>query len=312
VLFSTRAPGKVNLILRVGARREDGYHEIESLMVPLDLADDVEVNIWPGRAGQVVCRCPNRPELDGADNLAARAACLFRDRAGVTDRCEIRIVKRIPVTAGLGGGSSDAAAVLRCLARAYRFRDRALMCAMAAEVGSDVPFFLAGRPAWVRGWGERISPVSVPSLTLLLAYPRDLRLAVSASEAYQWFDESRSGSPRLKSGKPARFRPNQLRNDLEPACLEHHPELRNLILRLEGTGATSAIMSGSGPTVFGLFADRKTARCAARAFSGDRVENAAALDLMVARTTRLPPGVASWKSPRSASSPSMRKSSRRT
>jgi 4-diphosphocytidyl-2-C-methyl-D-erythritol kinase len=111
--LATLAPAKVNLVLRVGRLRTDGYHDIESLMVPLDLADRVEVRISEGRPGPVTCRCPGHPDLAGPENLAARAALAFRRRFGMADRIDVRVEKRIPVTAGLGGGSSDAAASTR-------------------------------------------------------------------------------------------------------------------------------------------------------------------------------------------------------
>ena len=120
--LTTLAPAKVNLVLRVGPARADGFHDLLTLLVPLDLADGVDVTISAG-AGPVRCRVPGRPDLDGPANLAARAAELFRARFDVSRGVSIRIAKRIPVVAGLGGGSSDAAAVLRCLARAFRVTD---------------------------------------------------------------------------------------------------------------------------------------------------------------------------------------------
>src|SRR5829696_6039109 len=104
--FSVRAPAKVNLVLRVGPARPDGYHELASLMVPLSLADDVVVRLR--RDARVTCRVPGRPDLDGPSNLGAHAAEAFRRRLSIHRGCDIEIVKRIPVVAGLGGGSSDA------------------------------------------------------------------------------------------------------------------------------------------------------------------------------------------------------------
>src|SRR3990172_3210513 len=139
-------------------------------MVPLDLADAVDVRIG-SRRGPITCVVPNRPELDGEGNLAARAAQLFRDRFGFENRIAIRIEKRTPVTAGLGGGSSDAAAVLRCLASAFAVRDRAALADVALEVGSDVPFFLGAGSAWAKGRGERLRAALVPPPPPLLVYP---------------------------------------------------------------------------------------------------------------------------------------------
>jgi 4-diphosphocytidyl-2-C-methyl-D-erythritol kinase len=310
--LSTRAPAKVNLVLRVGTARADGYHEIESLMVPLDLADDVEVSVFPGRPGEVRCRCPGHPELDGPSNLAARAAEEFRGRFGIADRCHVRVVKRIPVTAGLGGGSSDAAAVLRCLARAYRIRDRRALAAAALALGSDVPFFLAGGAAWARGRGERLRPARVPHLDILLAYPRDPRLAIRAGDAYRWLDDSRSGSAvRRFTARVRPFRADDVRNDLQAPCFARFSELGRLRALLEEHGAAVSIMSGSGPTVFGLFRDRRAARAGKRTLT-ERRHGVGAVDLFLTRAIRHLPRVSSWKSPRSASSRSTRRSSRPT
>jgi len=302
--FVARAPAKVNLILSVGGLRPDGYHEIESLMAPLDLCDRVEVRLHPGRRGGVSCRVPGHPELDGDGNLAARAALALRRRLGRRDRCEIRIEKHVPVTAGLGGGSSDAAAALRCLARALGVRDRRLLEEVALSVGSDVPFFMGPGPAWVRGRGERLEPVGLPRLVALLAHPRSPSLAIRAGDAYGWLDEARRGRPRPRRAidRLRPFRSEMAANDLQEPCFARHPDLHGLARRLEVGGARAAIMSGSGPTVFGLFADRNAARAAMPAVAG-MVAGGETVDVFIARILRRMPGVSPWKSPRSASSP---------
>lgn len=302
-----RAPAKVNLVLRVGALRPDGYHDIHSLMAPLDLADRVLVRVRRGRPGGVTCRCPGRPDLDGHSNLAARAAEAFRRRFGVADGIDIVIEKRIPVTAGLGGGSSDAAAVIRCLARACRVRDRGALAEVAASVGSDVPFFLGPGPAWASGRGERLRPARVRPLDLVILHPRDPTLAIRAGDAYRWLDETRSGkaAPTIRGPKRS-FRPSHRVNDLEGPCLERHPRLATIRGWLEGCGAAGGMMSGSGPAVFGVFAGRSAARAAQRALR--QRAGGEAVDVIVTRTLRRLPGVSSWKSPRSASSRSTKRS----
>jgi 4-diphosphocytidyl-2-C-methyl-D-erythritol kinase len=306
-----RACAKVNLVLRVGPRRADGFHDLATLMVPIDLADEVVVRLSPGRRGAVSCRVPGRPELDGPGNLAARAAEAFRVRFGVRDAVSIAIAKRIPVVAGLGGGSSDAAAVLRALARGYGVRDRRALAGAALEVGSDVPFFLGRGAAWAEGRGERLREAQVDPLHLVLLYPRDPALAIRAGEAYAWLDSARQASGRsgtLRAGLHPRFHPRLLRNDLEGPCFERHPSLERLSRDLVTAGAASAIMSGSGPSVFGIFAGRAEAVRAAgslRGFGSD-------IEVHVVRTLQRHPGVSPWKSPRSASSPSPKRSSRPT
>jgi len=318
--LAARAPAKVNLVLRVGPRRADGYHGIASLLVPLDLADLVRVRVSPGRRGPVTCRVPGRPELDGEGNLAARAALAFRRRFGVGDQIAIAIQKRIPVTAGLGGGSSDAAAALRCLARAYRIRDRAALAEVALSVGSDVPFFLGEGAAWAAGRGERLHPARVPPLHLVLLYPADPALAIRAAEAYGWLDEDRaraglhSSTPRIPYALPGvRHRAAalpRLQNDLEAPCMARRPALGEIRAVAVGAGATSAIMSGSGPTVFGVFGNRAAARRAASRIRGLAV--ARQVEVHVARSVQRQPGAAPWRSPRSASFRSRRRSSRPT
>jgi 4-diphosphocytidyl-2-C-methyl-D-erythritol kinase len=302
----------VNLVLRVGPPRADGYHDVLSLMVPLDLGDRVEVEV-SARAGAVSCRVPGRPELDGEGNLAARAALAFRERFGPRRGVRIRIEKRIPVTAGLGGGSSDAAAVLRCLAVAFGVRDRTALSEVGLSVGSDVPFFLGRGAAWARGRGERLTPAEVPPLDLLLAYPRDAALAIRAGDAYRWLDASRrDGAPR-SLGRPSGYHPARVGNDLQAPCVAHHPALVPLLGRLMGAGALAAIMSGSGPTVFGVFSGRSAARAAALSIAAVAAgREDAQLELLVVRTVRGLPRVTPWRSPRSASSRSTRTSSRPT
>jgi 4-diphosphocytidyl-2-C-methyl-D-erythritol kinase len=309
VRLVTLAPAKVNLVLDVGPLRPDGYHDLRSLMVPLDLGDEVDVKVSP-RAGPVTCRVPGHPDLDGAGNLAARAAEGFRRRFGVDRGVAIRIGKRTPITAGLGGGSSDAAAVLRCLARAFAVRDGAALAEVGLSIGSDVPFFLGSGPAWAEGRGERLTPAAVAPLDLVLVYPRDPALAIRAGEAYGWLDQDRAGRPvpwprRRRAAAGGRGGPPLTGNDLEAPCVRRRPSLGALLGSLTGAGATAALMSGSGPTVFGLFPGRAAARRAARAV--EAVEGAA-VQVFVARTVVRPPRVSSWRSPRSASSRSARRS----
>jgi 4-diphosphocytidyl-2-C-methyl-D-erythritol kinase len=307
VRLETLAPAKVNLVLRVGPARADGYHDLLSLMVPLDFGDRVQVEVG-ARPGEVTCKVPGRPDLSGPENLAARAARAFRERFGVENRIAIRIEKRTPITAGLGGGSSDAAAVIRCLARAFRVRDAAALADIGLSVGSDVPFFLGPGPAWATGRGESLRPTAVPPLHLVLVYPRDPRLAIRAGDAYRWLDAARAkGAPVPRLARPARFRPSHAGNDLQPACVAAFPELSTLLGLLLGEGASAAIMSGSGPTVFGLFPTRGAARRAAAVIAAKEGEGPK-LEVFLVRTVRRQPRVTPWRSPRSASSRSTKRS----
>jgi 4-diphosphocytidyl-2-C-methyl-D-erythritol kinase len=310
VRFTTLAPAKVNLVLRVGPRRADGYHDLLTLMAPLDLGDRVDVRISP-RPGDVRCDVPGRPELCGASNLAARAAAAFRERFGIANGIAIRIDKRTPVTAGLGGGSSDAAAAIRCLKRAFRVRDDRALREIALAVGSDVPFFLGPGPAWATGRGERLRPADVPTLDLVLGFPEDPALAIRAGEAYAWLDEARqNGAPARPLGRPGRFSPSRAGNDLEAPCLDRRPALVPLLGLLRAASARVAMISGSGPTVFGVFSGRGAALAAALTIGRDEASRRSRT--FVVRTARRQPRVTPWRSPRSASSLSTRRSSRRT
>jgi len=311
VRLLTFAPAKVNLVLQVGPLRPDGYHELRTLMVPLDLCDRVEVRV-SRRPGSVSCRVPGLPELSRPANLAARAAAAFRKRFGTPNGVAVRIDKRIPVTAGLGGGSSDAAAVLRCLARAFAVEDPEALRQIALSVGSDVPFFLGSGPAWAAGRGELLTPFDLDPLDLVLVFPEDPALAIRSGDAYRWLDKlrTRRGS-RRRFSRPHAFTLSRVGNDLQTPCLAHRPALASLMGLLRGAGARVVMLSGSGPTVFGIFSGMGAARSAALSIQAEEGRGAG-LRVIAVRTVQRLPRVTSWRSPRSASSPSTRRSSRRT
>jgi len=240
------APAKVNPTLRVLGKRADGYHELETLMVPLDLADRLEITAGEGQGILLGCSDSTLP-TDGA-NLAWRAAEVFARETGLKFRTEIFIHKNIPHGAGLGGGSSDAAAVLKAL-------DKLLgtglgierLEKMAAELGSDVPFFIRCVPALCRGRGERVEPVGgIEGERLLLVMPP---FGVSTPWAYGAFSRGEG------KGETFRVRRGSIEwvNDLEPAVFSKHlvlEALRDWLRRQDGVA--HAMMSGSGSTVFAV------------------------------------------------------------
>ena len=259
------APAKVNLGLRILGCREDGYHLLESLFVPIDLADRVE--IIPSDRSSVELRieghAPDVP-ADGS-NLTVRAAVAFLEAAGLETGLRLVLEKRIPTAAGLGGGSSDAAAVLRGLARihpgalpAERLRELAL------GLGADIPFFLDPRPALVTGVGEQIQPLpGIPALSLLLVHPG---VGLATSDVYRAYDTSgasltpvRAGStmPRISALREGgdHALAELLENDLEQAAVRLCPRISQLREAIERSGALAVGMSGSGPTFFGIFRD---------------------------------------------------------
>jgi 4-diphosphocytidyl-2-C-methyl-D-erythritol kinase len=288
--LAVEAPAKLNLGLRVTGVRADGYHLLDSVFVPLDLADSLEIEVEPARAASVALRVTGGPPGLEADarNLAARAAAGFLAAAGIAARVHVTLAKRIPVGAGMGGGSSDAAAVLRTLSG--RFPDaleaRAL-AALAVSLGADVPYFLDPRPARVRGIGEQVEPLAgFPALAVLVATPAP-PLATAAvfaawdaahrtpcapdSAALTPVEPNRRMPPlpdRLEELDPSAARgqtllANLLVNDLETVAAGLAPAVVRVRAEIERAGARAVGMSGSGPTVFGVFEGLDAARAAA-------------------------------------------------
>ena len=279
------APAKVNLGLRVVGRREDGYHLIESLFVPITLCDDVRVECVP--AGRTTVELsvqidPSAPDSlarsvpSGPENLVHQAARVFLEAAEATASVRILLRKRIPSGAGLGGGSSDAASVFRALTQLIPNRVAPETLAQRAlALGADIPFFLDPQPALVRGIGEKIEPIQgVPLLSLILGHPGE---ALATPEVFRVWDAlpdaltpSPAGSTlRALSGRLtgasataaelAEVLGDLLENDLEKAAVRLCPPVRRLQERLSRAGALATGMSGSGATVFGVFADGKAA-----------------------------------------------------
>jgi 4-diphosphocytidyl-2-C-methyl-D-erythritol kinase len=270
--FHLDAPAKLNLGLRIVGRRDDGYHELESLFAPLDLKDSVALHVESASAACVSLQLAGDDvgAPRGEENLALRAARAFLERGAIAARVEIGLTKRTPVAAGLGGGSSDAAAVLRGLVRAFpdALADEALL-ALALSLGADVPFFLDPRPSWVTGVGEHREPVrGLPELALVLANPGHPLATVEVFGAYDALAAAHRTSAGPPEGLAAIARDDDalaalLGNDLEPEALRLCPAIGRLRRALVAAGARAVGMSGSGATLFGVFADRPAAETAA-------------------------------------------------
>ena len=265
------APAKANLVLQVGPRRADGLHEICSLFASLELADVVHVEPLGGEAeGEDVVECPG---VEGP-NLAAAALAAYRAAAGAggLPPLRVRIDKRIPVAAGLGGGSADAAATLRAadaLARRPLGRERLLELAM--QVGADVPSQVEPGHALVTGAGEHVEPIDLPPMALVLVPQAE---GLSTADVYRAADRIGSTRPdldpdalRVLAGAPLARLADSLENDLEPAALDLRPALADELRALEEAGALAARVTGSGPTAFGVFASRAAAEEAAAGLS---------------------------------------------
>ncbi len=251
---------KVNLYLEITGTRPDGYHELISLMCGIDLADTLRLEFETART-TVTCTHPDVPE--DSSNLALRAARLFADAVNRPARIAISIEKKIPPGAGLGGGSSNAAAVLKALNRHYGhpLSPDALMN-MALEVGADVPFFIDGGPAIATGIGERLMPWPyLASSPLVVIYPG---LPLSTAEIYQRFNFGLTKNKKIPKKDTFRHLRNdhpamRLYNDLEAPAIELLPEIAEMKHTLMANGATGALMTGSGSAVFGLYPDGKIA-----------------------------------------------------
>ncbi|VAW39287.1 4-diphosphocytidyl-2-C-methyl-D-erythritol kinase [hydrothermal vent metagenome] len=253
-----KAPAKINLSLRVTSKREDGFHEIITLMQPLSLSDLITVTVNNGAGITITCDDPDIP-TDGR-NLAYKAALMFLEEAGLARKVHIDMGKRIPVAAGLGGGSSDGAATLQALNELTGAPlTEAQLHAIAAGLGSDVPFFLLRGSAVAGGRGELLRPVKLPGYSYILINPG---FGVSAAWAYGNLTLTEtSHNIRItdleESAVALLERPSSvvdiLENDLERAVAAQRPEVSELLLALKESGAAGALMSGSGPTVFGLF-----------------------------------------------------------
>ncbi len=260
------APAKINLFLKITGQRDDGYHDIATLMQKVDLRDRLTLQ----RGGRGIrLRCPGSGLPEDETNLAHRAAAHFAARflpaSCLGERgVEIILEKKIPVAAGLGGGSSDAAAVLRGMQHLFpEWKPRREELEEAAlSLGADVPFFLSSLPAaWATGIGERLTAaVPLAGYALILVNPG---ISVSTQWAYENFaltsnkkkynliDYTVNDPPFVRRA----IEPHELRNDLEPVTAGRHGVITEIRELLRGHGAVAAMMTGSGPTVFGMFSD---------------------------------------------------------
>lgn len=257
------APAKVNLYLHVTGRRADGYHLLDSLVAFADIGDRLTAE--PAGSLSLVINGPEAADLAaiGDDNLVLRAARLLADRAGITADAALHLEKHLPVAAGIGGGSSDAAAALLALKRLWRISlDDEALCSLGARLGADVPACLYRRAVWVGGIGERLDPAGpLPDAGILLVNPRRAlpTAAVFAARRGPFGDVGRFGPmPNEPSALARALMP--CRNDLTEAAIGLVPEIAAALARLGRLpGSLLARMSGAGATCFALFGDRSGA-----------------------------------------------------
>lgn len=261
---------KINLYLNVGAKRPDGYHDVESVMQQVTLFDYVTVlrdTDTTERGVRITCTDRLVPSDDR--NIAAKCAMAFMEKYSINSEVSISIDKRIPVAAGLAGGSTDGAAVLSIMNSLFDVNaPMDDLCALAAKLGADIPFCLIGGTCTASGIGEILTPVKTPELPYHILICNAGR-GVSTPEAYRKLDETTDDTVRsiddvlepLKKGEM----PEKLYNSFERVILPEHAEAAQIRRDMLTLGAESALMSGSGPSVFGLFPDAE-ARDRAKAF----------------------------------------------
>lgn len=247
------SPAKLNLTLEVLGKRPDGYHEIRSIMQPVDLFDEVRIEATEGSGIDIETK-----GLDIAvpgENLAHRAAAEFLNRSGLELKVNVVINKRIPIEAGLGGGSGNAASVLVGLNKLYKRFSEDELIGISARIGADVPFFIHSRTSLIEGIGEKITLLpGFPLLHYVLINPD---LEVPTKDVYEHWDEISSGAPAptIIEDTIALFKEGKipLDNALEAPAIEMFPEIISLRGLLEGLEPDGVSMSGSGPTMFGAF-----------------------------------------------------------
>ena len=255
-------PAKINLTLEILGKRPDGFHELKSIVLPVSLCDTITV--MPRSDSVVTCETVG----DGTDvaelytlplekQLAVKALRVMQNVCGVETGADIRIVKRIPIGAGMGGGSADAVGTIRALAKLWNFQFSIFNFQLFAAIGSDVPALIHGTPVLMEGRGERTTPLPAydPPLHFVIAFPG---IAVSTKSVYEEYDRlsSLSSSNQTTGWKACRT----FHNDLEDTVFRLYPEVRQLRDLLLSCGARQAMVSGSGSAVFGVADDENHAR----------------------------------------------------
>ena len=270
------AYAKINLSLFITGTRDDGYHTLESVMQEISLADTLEMEKIPTG---ILLSCNKEHIPTNEKNLCWKAANAYLAQAGITGGVKIRLIKRIPDGAGMGGGSADAAAVLKGMMALYP-ADVDLF-AIGAKIGADVPFCLAGGTYLCEGIGEKLTPVSFPIKKKLFAVVAKNCEGLSTPHIYSLYDKTRHGDKTasstnefidaMGSGKLQKVFA-LMQNDLELCAISERPDIGALKARLSSLGADAAMMTGSGSAVFGLFLSEEKARDSAEKLTKDGIE----------------------------------------
>ncbi len=260
------APAKVNFSLSVLGRRADGYHDLAMLMQRVSLFDRLDIELVDGT--EVTVDCPGIDRNSGEENIVEKAVRLLLAHVGLVQGVSVAIEKKIPAAAGLGGGSSDAATVLEALNDLLGLGlSLAELMLLGCRLGADVPFFLYKQTAWATGIGDQLEPwPGRPPLVLVLVNPR---VAVSTSEIFQSLGLTCNRPIARIPRFPARTSEfvRLLHNDLEVVTCQRYPVITTIKERLLAGGASGSLMSGSGPTVFGVFESSALANSVAESIS---------------------------------------------
>jgi 4-diphosphocytidyl-2-C-methyl-D-erythritol kinase len=262
------SPAKVNLLLKVVSKRPDGYHNLVSLVDLISLFDVLHIRTI--KENRVVVNDIKGLVPGGPENTIYRAAMLMKETFGIRTGVEIAVEKNIPLGAGLGGGSSNAAATIKELARLWELdAGKEELSGLGRKIGADVPLFLYGKPCVMRGIGERITGIDLPRLQYLLVYPN---IVLSTGDVYNGLRIvlTKDENEVKFSGKIATVHDiaGILENDLEAVAFLKCPEIKTIKERLLESGAVGALMSGSGSAVFGIFLDKNEAERASKNIGG--------------------------------------------
>lgn len=262
-----KSPGKVNLRLDVLSKRTDGYHELRMLNSAVSVYDDVEIDVIERG---IVVECTNDSQVpSGEDNIVYRAAKEIMAYSNKNVGVQIRITKQIPTGAGMGGGSSNAAAVIQGINQLLKINlPKEKLMKIGVRFGADIPFFIFGSPAIATGIGENLTRVRrLPSLPIVIVHPN---IFVSTQSIYERYRSN--GKSEQKEDIPVEFPTKKavarfLHNDLESVTVKQCPVVTSLKEQLMKLGALGACMTGSGPSVFGIFADKEAAEKAYKRLS---------------------------------------------
>ncbi|MBE0432443.1 4-(cytidine 5'-diphospho)-2-C-methyl-D-erythritol kinase [candidate division WOR-3 bacterium] len=248
-MISLKAWAKINIGLKILDKRDDGFHNIETTFATINLSDLLALEA----AGSGVVVEANDPGIKEEDNLCFHAADLFRRRYGITEGVRIKLIKNIPIGAGLGGGSSDAAATMKGMARLFNMNiEDSEFMSLAAEIGADVPFFIKGGAAYARGRGEELKFFKLPCMEIVLYYPG---YPISTKWAYDEYDKTML-TPGVDVDSIVQKKKKKIRqgfaleNDFEKVIFKFHPDLLDVKMSLLSAGGFFASLSGSGSCLF--------------------------------------------------------------